>query len=165
MEIRALKRRPGPVAGRSVTTVGCAGQRRPKRSLLRSANTHRLGRSSGRRGSSADKTFARSDAPAKTFPESAPRSGFTAAVYGTATAEKLACGLSLQANLAGSGRGGPATARARNRKPVRADVAPPRRRWTRGTGEWRWAWGSPRECDLQAKPRRGHTSSFSSPGR
>ena len=48
-------------------------------------------------GSNAAKTFAGSDAnPAKTFPGSAPRPRFTAAVYRTAIAEKLDAGLSLQ---------------------------------------------------------------------
>ena len=48
-------------------------------------------------GSNAAKTFAGSDAkPAKTFPGSLPRPRFTAAVYRTAIAEKLAAGLSLQ---------------------------------------------------------------------
>ena len=48
-------------------------------------------------GSNAAKTFAGSDTkPAKTFPGSAPRPRFSAAVYRTAIAEKLDAGLSLQ---------------------------------------------------------------------
>jgi transposase len=49
------------------------------------------------RRANAAKTFAGSDAkPATTFPGSAPRSRFSAAVYRTAIAEKLDAGLSLQ---------------------------------------------------------------------
>lgn len=48
-------------------------------------------------GSNAATTFAGSAAnPAQTFPGSAPRPRFTAAVYRTAIAEKLDAGLSLQ---------------------------------------------------------------------